>query len=337
MKEILEKVIAGNDLNFNEAYEMMLKIMGGEVNNAQIAAYLTALKAKGEHHEEIAGSVAAMRKMSKKITPGPAEPVIDVCGTGGDSSGTFNISTAAAFVIAGAGIKVAKHGNRSVSSKSGSADVLKELGVNISLPPDKSEQALQQTGITFLFAPDYHPAMKHVAPVRQELGMKTIFNILGPLTNPAGVKRQIIGTFNNRVAEIMARALGQLEMEKVCFLCTENRYDEITLTAAVQVYEYSAQETKNYRINFADYGYPVYTIEDLAGDSASHNAQLIRTLFDNPVRDARFYVTAANAGMGLFSAGYSDSLPECLKAAEESLLSGRAMHKLTELIEFGES
>ena len=336
MKEQLEKVINGIDLTCDEAHQVMLKIMSGEVNNSRIAAYLTALKSQGEHYQEIAGSARAMRDMSIKIESSLNEPVIDVCGTGGDESGTFNISTAAAFVVAGAGVKVAKHGNRSISSKSGSADVLKELGVNINLPAEKSAQALSKVGITFLFAPDYHPAMKHVAPVRRELGMKTIFNMLGPLTNPARIRRQMIGTFNNLAAEKMVRALEFLDMDKVCFVCTENRFDEITLSGITEVFEYTPEETKKYKLSFEEFGYPAVKIEELKGDSPEHNAELLRELFTSSKMDAKFYVTAANAGMGLYAAGYSDSLANCLKAAEDSILTGNAKEKLEKLITFGE-
>jgi anthranilate phosphoribosyltransferase len=335
MKEQLEKVINGIDLTCDEAHQVMLKIMGGEVNNSRIAAYLTALKSKGEHYQEIAGSARAMRDMSIKIKTGLNEPVIDVCGTGGDESGTFNISTAAAFVVAGAGVKVAKHGNRSISSKSGSADVLRELGVNINLSAEKSAQALRDVGITFMFAPDYHPAMKHVAPVRQELGMKTIFNMLGPLTNPAGTRRQVIGTFNNLAAEKMVRALKYLDMDKVCFVCTENRFDEIMLSGITEVFEYTQEETKKYKLSFEEFGYPAVKIEELKGDSPEHNAELLRELFSSTQIDAKYYVTAANAAIGLYSAGYSNSLEECLKSAEDSLLDGKAKQKLDDLIEFG--
>ena len=203
--------------------------MSGNENNSKIASLLTALKIKGETSEEVAGFVKAMREKVINIKC-ENERVIDVCGTGGDGSGTFNISTAVSFVVAGAGVNVAKHGNRSISSKSGSSDVLHELGVDVQLNPELSEKALNEIGIAFLFAPLYHPAMKHVAPIRKELEFRSIFNILGPLTNPAGVKRQMIGTFNDDTAKLMTDAIKLLEMEKVAFLCTNNSFDEITLT-----------------------------------------------------------------------------------------------------------
>lgn len=190
MKEQLEKVIDGQSLSFKEAYEVMYSVMSGNENNSKIASLLTALKIKGETSEEVAGFVKAMREKVINIKC-EHERVIDVCGTGGDGSGTFNISTAVSFVVAGAGVHVAKHGNRSISSKSGSSDVLHELGVDVQLNPELSQKALNEIGIAFLFAPLYHPAMKHVAPIRKELEFRSIFNILGPLTNPAGVKRQL--------------------------------------------------------------------------------------------------------------------------------------------------
>jgi len=332
--KIIESLVAGNDLSFDESYQVMLKIMNGEVNNSQIAALLIALKIKGEQAEEIAGSARAMRKMSVKVKSDLVKNAVDVCGTGGDNSGTFNISTATAFVAAGAGVKVAKHGNRSISSNSGSADVLKELGVNINLSPQKSTRALEEIGITFLFAPDYHTAMKHVAPVRKELGMKTIFNILGPLTNPAGTKKQLIGTFNVAVAEKMAQAAEYIDMERVCFICTDNRFDEITLSGVTNVIDFSENGISKYQLSPSSFGYSAVEIDKIKGDTPSYNAEIIRDLFSSNEKTSHFYVTSANAAMGLRCAGFSEDLHECVKAAEDSILSGKALKKLDQLIEF---
>ncbi|MCK5034174.1 MAG: anthranilate phosphoribosyltransferase [Calditrichia bacterium] len=335
IKEHLEKIIAGEDLTFDESHKVLLCIMSGEVNHSQIAALLTALKIKGETHEEVAGFVSAMREKSIKIKP-KNNQVIDVCGTGGDFSGTFNISTAAAFVVAGAGITVAKHGNRSISSKSGSADVLKELGVNINLSPDQSEKALEEIGITFLFAPDYHPAMKYVAPVRQELGMKTVFNILGPLTNPAGTKKQLIGTFNNQTAKLMARAADFLQMEKVLFVCTDNRYDEVLLSGETLVYEYQAtKEVTTFTLTNKSFDYPEIELKDIKGDSAEQNAKILRHIFTSQEKTPAFYVTAANAALALYAADYSSDLKICIQAAEDAIISGKAQEKLEQFVEFG--
>ncbi len=335
LKTEIEHVIAHQDLSFQDAHQVMMKIMNGEVNQSQIAALLTALKMKGETPEEVAGFATAMRDKSIKINY-TDDDMIDVCGTGGDYSGTFNISTASAFVVAGAGIRVAKHGNRSISSASGSADVLKELGININLKPDSSAKALQDIGITFLFAPDYHPAMKYAAPVRKELGLKTVFNILGPLTNPAGTKKQLIGTFDNRTAEIMSQAAGLLDMKKVCFICTANKYDEVLLSDPTKVYEYSQQAgMRNYTISNETFDYPKIDYTHIKGKSPAHNAELLNKIFSGKEKGAPHYVTVANAAMGLYSADYASDINTCVRAAQESILSGKAFEKLKQLRDFG--
>ena len=336
MKAELEKVIEGHNLTFDEAYEVMYSIMSGNENNSKIASLLTALKMKGETSEEVAGFVKAMREKVIKIKC-ENERVIDVCGTGGDGSGTFNISTAVSFVVAGAGVSVAKHGNRSISSRSGSSDVLHELGVDVQLNPELSEKALNEIGIAFLFAPLYHPAMKHVAPIRKELEFRSIFNILGPLTNPAGVKRQLIGTFNDDVARLMTDAIRLLEMEKVAFLCTSNRYDEITLTDITKVYEVNHDHSMYfYSLTNENFGYPKATLEQLQGGSAKENAEIIYKVFTGETDGAAYEVVVANAAMALKTSGISDDLAECKNLAEESIKSGATLRKLKELKEFGE-
>ena len=226
IKSYLNKIVEKENLSLAESYDAMLRIMSGDVSNILLSAFLIALKSKGETADEVAGFVRAMRDKSLKIN---VDDAIDVCGTGGDSSNTFNISTAVAFVVAGAGIKVAKHGNRSVSSNSGSADVLKELGVNIEMNPQNAENTLSKIGITFLFAPLYHPAMKYAAETRKELGTRTVFNIIGPLTNPASVKRQLVGTFNNTTAKLLCDASENLEYDRIKIICNANRFDEVLL------------------------------------------------------------------------------------------------------------
>ncbi|OGU50191.1 MAG: anthranilate phosphoribosyltransferase [Ignavibacteria bacterium RIFOXYB2_FULL_35_12] len=331
MKEYLEKIIAGEDLTFEESYAAMTKIMNGNVNNSHLAAFLIALKSKGETAEEIAGSVQAMRDKSIKINCSDNN-VIDVCGTGGDNSGSFNISTATAFAAAGAGVKVAKHGNRSISSKCGSADVLQELGINVNLLPEQSEEALNTIGIAFLFAPLYHPAMKYAAPVRKELGIKTVFNMLGPLTNPAGVKRQIIGTFSSSAAKTMSEAAKYLDLEKVCFLCSNDKYDEINLGDSTTIYEYNkGSKVKNYVISNATFNYPLVDESQIKGDTSEINAKLIFDVFENKTRNGAFHTIAANTALALYCAGKSDNLDECTEIAEESILSGAALRKLNEL------
>jgi len=334
IKEMIQKVISNKNLSFDESYQVMNSIMKGEVNNSHIAGLLVALKSKGEHSDEVGGFVKAMRENSIKIDS--ASEAIDVCGTGGDNSNTFNISTAVSFVVAGAGIKVAKHGNRSISSKSGSSDVLTELGVNVNIPKEQSEKALEEIGITFLFAPNYHPAMKYVMPVRRELGFKTVFNILGPLTNPASTKRQMIGTFDNEAAKLMREASSKLDMDKICFICTDNGFDEITLSGMTNVFEYSRENGfKEYEISAETFGYSVVDLKNLIGGTPKENAKILMDIFGGKEIGAKKNVVVANAAMALYSAGYSDDLIKCKLTAEESIISGKTLEKLNSLKEFG--
>jgi len=334
IKNMLEKLINGKDLRLEEATQVMNEIMTGEVNSSLLSGILVAFKTKGETAEEIAGFALAMRNKSIKIR-NQDDNVIDVCGTGGDSSGTFNISTATAFVAAGAGVKVAKHGNRSISSSCGSADVLNELGVNINLSEERSEKALEEIGITFLFAPKYHPAMKHAAQVRRELGMKTIFNLLGPLTNPAGIKKQIIGTYSNDAANLLSRAAHYLDFDKVCFLCAGNKYDEIILDQKTKMIEYNKGEVHEAEISASKFGYPEINVNEIQGGDAKDNARIILEIFKNKNRNGAFHTICANTAVALYTAGVSDDLIECKDAAEESILKGAAYDKLKSLIEFG--
>lgn len=334
IKQILFKLINKTNLTFNEAEQVADLIMHGKVNNSQIAAILTSLHIKGETPNEIAGFANAMRKNALKLQI-PNDNLIDVCGTGGDNSGSFNISTAVAFVVAGAGVKVAKHGNRSITSKSGSSDVLKELGVNIELTSEQSKKAIEQVGISFLFAPIYHPAMRFVAPVRIELGFKTIFNVLGPLTNPANTKRQLIGTFNKEVALKMAEAAKMLNMEQVDFVCTNNQYDEITLTHTTDIVELNNSEITQKVIAPKTFGYDTIRLSDIEGGTPIDNAKIILDIFSNKTSSAHFNVVAANAALALFTSGKFKTLKDAQKAAEESITSGNALKKLEQLINFG--
>ncbi len=334
IKQYLEKIIEKENLSFDEAFTVMNEVMTGNVNNSLLAGFLVALKAKGETPAEVAGFAKSMRNNCIKIKCDD-ENAIDVCGTGGDNSGSFNISTAVAFTAAGAGVKVAKHGNRSISSKSGSADVLQNLGVNINLSRDESERALKEIGIAFLFAPLYHPAMKYAAPVRKELAMKTVFNMLGPLTNPAGVKKQLIGTFNRKAARTMSEAAKYLDFEKACFICSNDSYDEIYLGDITEIHEYNnGREIKSYTITNETFDYPKLSDEDIKGDTAEINAQIILNVLDNKNQNGAFHTIAANSALALFCAGFSENLNECQKAAEDSILSGAALSKLNQLRKF---
>lgn len=332
MKNYLDKIIANEALTLEESYDAMLKIMSGEVSSIVLAGFLTALKSKKETAEEIAGFVIAMREKSLKIN---VDDAIDVCGTGGDSSGTFNISTAVSFVVAGAGVRVAKHGNRSVSSNSGSADVLKELGVNIEMIPALAEKSLNEINITFLFAPLYHPAMKYAAETRKELGMRTAFNIIGPLTNPASVKRQLVGTFNNNTAKLLCDASKSLEYEKINIICNANRFDEILLSNETKVFEYQKFKGQTeYELTNYDFNYPVVDTNHLTSLNTKQSAKMIIELFNNLTTNGTFHTVAANSAAALKCAGYSDSLEDCIYAAEDSIRSGAALKKLNQLIEY---
>ncbi|MCH8032207.1 MAG: anthranilate phosphoribosyltransferase [Bacteroidetes bacterium] len=334
IKKMLLKLIDGKNLSLEESTNVMNEIMTGKVNPSLLSGILVALKSKGEIAEEIAGFALAMRENSIKLN-NTDDNVIDVCGTGGDSSGTFNISTAAAFVVAGAGVKVAKHGNRSISSNCGSADVLTELGVNINLPVEQSAKALEEIGITFLFAPKFHPAMKHAAQVRRELGMKTIFNLLGPLTNPAGVKKQIIGAYSDNTVKLLSQAAHYLEFDKVCFLCAGNKYDEIILDQKTKMIEYNNDGLTETEISAATFGYPEVSVNEIQGGDAKDNARIILEIFKNKNRNGAFHTICANAAVAIYLAGVSDDLKECKDAAEESILKGAAYNKLKSLIGFG--
>lgn len=334
IKQILDKLFDNIDLSFEEATKVADLLMNGEINNSQIAALLTALKIKGETPNEIAGFATAMRKNGIKIDTDISN-TIDVCGTGGDNSGSFNISTAVAFVVAGAGVNVAKHGNRSITSKSGSSDVLVELGVKIDLTHDQSKKALHEIGIAFLFAPIYHPAMKNVAPVRLELRFKTIFNVLGPLTNPAKVTKQMIGTFNKNIALKMAEAAKILGMKRVAFVCTNNQYDEITLTNSTQIIELKKSDISISEIDASTFGYNTITLNEIAGGTPKENAQIIVDLFSNKGKTPHFNVVVANAALALYTSEKYSTLKEAQIAAENSILSGKALSKLNKLIECG--
>jgi anthranilate phosphoribosyltransferase len=335
IKSIIEKIIASEDLSIEEAYSSMEEILNGNVNHSHLSSLLTALKMKGETPQEIAGFASAMKKHSIKISS-DLNSTIDVCGTGGDFSGSINISTAVSFVVAGTGVKVAKHGNRSITSKAGSADVLEYMGVDIHLSPEESEKALHEIGITFLFAQDYHPSMKYAAPVRKELGFRTIFNLLGPLTNPANVRKQLTGTYNNNAAELMCTASQYLGFDRVCFVCSENHFDEISLSGLTRVYEYDMVKGINhYNISHKSFDYPSSPFSDIKGDNAEYNSARIIELLKNRKKDSFYYTVSANTAMALYSSKYSDDLITCLRAAEDSLNSGSAYEKYLLLKNFG--
>lgn len=328
-KEILNKIVTGKNLNEEEAYETMNEIMQGITTPAQIASFLTALRMKGETVEEITGCARAMREnaVSLKETYPLA---VDTCGTGGDSKGTFNISTVAAFVVAGTGIMVAKHGNRGVSSKSGSADVLEALGININLTPSQVEECLQKLGIAFFFAPVFHPAMKHAIGPRREIGFRTIFNLLGPLTNPAGVKRQILGVYNPDITELIAGVLKRLGAQNAMVVCGEGGIDEISITGFTKITQIKNREIMTYYIKPEDLGLCRYELKDINGGDAKVNAEITLNILrgkDGPQR----LIVIVNAAAALIVGGIAKDMRDGIKIAAETIDSGAALKKLEDL------
>lgn len=334
IKKYLEKLIAKENLSVDESFDAMNLILLGGVIDTSLSAFLVALKMKNYHPDEINGFVKAMHENSIKINS--PENVIDLCGTGGDSSNTFNISTAAAFIVAGAGIPVAKHGNKAVSSLCGSADLLSSFGVNINTTPQAAEKILNEIGICFLYAPIYHPAMKHAVTVRKDLGMKTVFNLLGPLTNPAGVKRQIVGVYDYEVANLLSNASSQLEYEKICFICTDNQFDEFIPCANLlcSVYEDGKDFISTYyEINSEHFQLPSVEVEKIKCISADENSKMVLSILEKKEKNDAYHTAVANAALAIYVAGKSDDFLECKMIAEESIQSGRAFDKLKQMIE----
>jgi anthranilate phosphoribosyltransferase len=321
-------------LDSNEAAAAMDQIMTGAVTPAQIGAFVTALRMRGETVEEIAGFAAAMRRHALRVDVDPeGGPVVDTCGTGGDASGTFNISTTAAFAIAGAGVRVAKHGNRSVTSKCGSADLLEGLGVAIELAPAAVARCVNDVGIGFMYAPAFHPAMRFVGPTRREIGIRTVFNILGPLTNPAGARHQLIGVGQAGIAEKLALALSRLGCSRAVLVHAEEGLDELGLCGPSHVTEYDAKfgDVRSYAISPADVGLAVAPPGALSGGDVSENARITLGILSGergPRRDA----TLLNAGAGIYAADVVASIAEGVAMAEAAIDSGQAMERLEQLI-----
>jgi anthranilate phosphoribosyltransferase len=335
IKTAIGKVMNGEALSIEEAEEVMSQIMAGEATPAQIGAYLTALRMKGETVEEITGSARAMRSLAAPVRPNtaPAE-LVDTCGTGGDSVGTFNISTTVAFVVAGTGQKVAKHGNRSVSSKSGSADVLGALGVNLELTPQQVAQAIDEVGIGFLFAPKLHPAMKHAIGPRRELGARTIFNVLGPLTNPAGAQSQIIGVYDERLTEPLARVLGELGSRGAFVVHGHGGVDELTTTGPNRVSRLENGQVVTEMLDPLDLGFARANPADLLGGTPEENAEITRNILAGRENSPRRDVVVLNAAAALVACGKATDLPAGIKLANQSLDSSAALTVMEKFVAF---
>ena len=332
--EAIKKVVAKGDLTYDEAYAVMNEIMSGETSAVQNAAYLAALStksAKAETIDEITGSAAAMREHSMKVDMTDVGDVLEIVGTGGDHSGSINISTTAAFIISAAGVKVAKHGNRAASSKSGAADCLEALGVNINLEPDKCVDLLKKIGICFFFAQKYHASMKYVGAIRKELGIRTVFNILGPLTNPAKPQLYILGVYDEYLLEPIAKVLTNLGVKRGMVIYGQDKLDEISISAPTSVCELKDGTYQRYIINPEDYGFTLANKSDIAGGTPEDNAKVTRYILEGAA-GAKTDIVLLNAAAGIYIGGEADSIKEGLDVARKMISSGAATQKLNDFV-----
>jgi anthranilate phosphoribosyltransferase len=330
MKQILQTIMERRNLTQHEMTAVFDRIMSGEITPAQMGAFLAALRMKGETVDELAGAAASMRRHAVWIDAGGA-PVVDTCGTGGDATGTFNISTTAAFVVAGAGVPVAKHGNRAITSQCGSADLLTELGVNIEAPREIVEECIREAGIGFLYAPRLHPAMRHAMPVRRELGVRTIFNMLGPLTNPAGAQGQVLGVFAPELTEPFAHALRLLGSKRAFVVHGHDGMDEITTTTATRISELKEGRVSTYEFDPLRHFSHYAQLDELRGGTPAQNAAIAHRVLSGTA-DACRNIVGLNAAAGIVAGGKAADIREGLAAAYEAIDSGRAKKALDTLI-----
>jgi anthranilate phosphoribosyltransferase len=335
IQSAIQSVIDKKNLNNDEMRGVMQSIMTGECTDAQIAGFLVGLRSKGETVDEITAAAHVMRELASRVHINH-ENLIDTCGTGGDGHNTFNISTTAAFVVAAAGGYVAKHGNRSVSSKSGSADVLETAGVKLELTPEQVAQCVDEIGIGFMFAPMHHSAMKHAIGPRKELGVRTVFNVLGPLTNPAGAKRQVMGVFSHDWLETLANVLKNLGSEQVMIVHSEDGMDEISISAATNIAEFKDGDIKTYKVEPEQFGMQRADISSLAVDNVEDSFKVMQAVLDNqggPTQD----IVLLNAGAAIYTAGVEDTLTAGIATARQVIENGSAKAKLDELAKLTQS
>ncbi|MBX5446566.1 anthranilate phosphoribosyltransferase [Sphaerobacter sp.] len=333
VRAAIQKVVDGGTLTREEAVAAMDAIMTGEASGAQIGALVTALRMRGETEEEIAGFAESMRRHALSVPRATSDALVDTCGTGGDGAHTFNISTAAAFVVAGAGVRVAKHGNRAMTSRCGSADVLEGLGVRVDLTPDAVARCIDEVGIGFMYAPVFHPAMRHAGPARKEIGIRTVFNLLGPLTNPAAAQHQIVGVADATVADKLARVLGLLGTRHALVVHSHDGLDELSISAPTQVSEVRVNggvEVRRYELSPEEVGLPTAPLSAVRGGDVEDNVAIIRHVLNGGNGPARA-ITLLNAAAALYAADAVGSIAEGVQAAAESIDSGAAAAKLTEL------
>ena len=331
-QEALARIIDRGEIQHDEMVSLMRQIMRGEVSPVMISAIVIGLRVKRESIGEISAAAEVMRELATRVEVENRQNLVDTCGTGGDSSHTFNISTAAAFVAAAAGARVAKHGGRSVSSKSGSADVLESLGVNLNQTPQQVAQGISQIGVGFMFAPNYHSAMKYAAPVRRELGVRTLFNILGPLTNPAGAENQVIGVFHAELVGIVARVLQQLGSRHVMVVNGEDGLDEITIAGKTRIGELKHGEVSEYTIRPEDFGMKVSAIETIQVENSEQSRAVLQSVLDNQPGPA-LDIVLLNAGAAIYVSGVAGTLQEGVERARAAVESGAAKEKLRQLVE----
>lgn len=336
IKQAIGKLIEHHDLTQDEMVAVMRQVMTGEASEAQIGGLLVALRMKGESIDEIAGAVRVMRELATPVVI-DADNLIDLVGTGGDGANLFNISTASSFVAAAAGVKVAKHGNRSVSSSTGSADVLEAAGVQLDITPQQVARCVRELGVGFMFAPSHHSAMKYAIGPRRDLGQRTIFNILGPLTNPAGVKRQVVGVFSRELCEPLAKVLGLLGSEHVLVVHADDGLDEISLACPTTVAELKDGKIQVYSIKPEDFGLQTQPLDGLAVENAEQSLALINDALGKcgePVAGKAADIIALNAGAAIYVSGVADSLAQGVSMAQDAIGSGLAKEKITELAAF---
>lgn len=327
----LQRIITHQEIPYDDMVALMRQIMRGEISPVLMAAILSGLRTKKETIEEITAATQVMREYATHVEVRNKNYLVDTCGTGGDSAHTFNISTAAALVAAAAGASVAKHGGRSVSSKSGSADVLEALGVNLNQTPQQIASSIQEIGVGFMFAPNYHSAMKHAAPVRRELGVKTLFNILGPLANPADAKKQVLGVFSADLVETLAHVLQRLGSQHVLIVHGSDGLDEITITGKTHIGELKNDTIQSYTIQPEDFGFQSTPIQDIQVNDAEHAKAMLLSVLKNKSGAARD-VVILNAGAAIYVAGIVDNLAAGITTAQKTIESGAALKKLHELV-----
>ncbi|MCM3633062.1 anthranilate phosphoribosyltransferase [Paenibacillus camelliae] len=332
MQAAIQKLVNGDNLSREEARGVMRQIMSGEATGAQIGAAVIALRMKGETKDEITGLAEVMRSFSNRVNSSRSG-LLDTCGTGGSGISKFNISTASSFIASAAGIHVAKHGNRAMSGKSGSADVLEALGVNINITPQQAKDCLDEVGICFMFAQLYHPSMKYSAAPRKEIGTRTIFNMLGPLTNPANADRQLLGLYDASKTEVIAEVLGELGITRALVVSSDDGLDEISISAATKVSELKDGRVSTYYITPEELGLTRYPLEQILGGESTYNAQIIREIFDGKRKDGYREIVLANAGACIYLGGLADSHREGVAIAADIIDSGKAALKLNQLIE----